>query len=108
MGEGPSKFGQGTVRVDIKNDGYTITVTVTGLTANTMHLINFHFGSCAAPDVSQWDQIAVATANAKGMLTSATTRPGAYVIPGQGKILTVHGDDMARRETHIACTNLTN
>ena len=108
-GEGTSQFGQGTVRVDIKNDGYTITVTVTGLTPNTRHLINFHFGSCATPDLDPpFEQIDVAPADATGTLTSVTTHPGAYIVPANGRILTVHGDDTAKRQTHIACTNLTN
>lgn len=108
-GEGTSKFGQGTVRVDIKNNGYTITVTVTGLTPNTRHLINFHFGSCATPDLDPpFEQIDIAGADATGTLTSVTTHPGAYIVPANGRILTVHGDDTAKRQTHIACTNLTN
>jgi hypothetical protein len=109
MGEGTSKFGQGTVRVDIKNDGYTVTVTVTGLTPNTRHLINFHFGSCAAPNLDPpFDQIEVAAADSTGTLTSVTTWPRAYIVSGNGRILTVHGDDTARRQTHIACVDLTN
>ena len=104
-----SKFGQGTVLVDIKTYGYTITVTVTGLTPNTKHLINFHLGSCASPDLSPpFDQIDVAVADATGSITSVTTRNGVYLVPGNGRILTVHGDDPNRRETHIACTDLTN
>jgi hypothetical protein len=108
--EGASKFGRGTVQVDINNDGYTITVTVTGLTPNTTHLINTHPGTCAAPDLSlqSFIQIAVANADAKGTLTSVTTRPGAWYVPGAGLIMTVHGDSPNRHETHIACTDLTN
>jgi hypothetical protein len=109
MGEGASKFGQGTVRVDIKGDGYTITVAVTGLTPNTRHLINFHFGSCATPNLDPpYDQIEVAAADATGTLTSVTTWPRVYSVPASGRILTVHGDDPSRRETHIACVELTN
>jgi hypothetical protein len=108
MSEGVSKFGQGTVRVDIKNYGYTLTVTVTGMTPNTQHLINFHFGSCATPDLDTWVQIDVAAADATGTLTSATTSPVAWIVLEKGRILTVHGDEPKRRQTHIACTNLTN
>ena len=108
LGEDPSKYGQGTVRVDIKNDAYTITVTVTGLTPDSRHLINFHFGSCANVGLFPYDQITVATADATGKFTSATTRPGVYVVPGSGLVLTVHGDDRSRRETHLACADMTN
>ena len=108
MGEGPSKFGQGTVRLDIKNDSYTITVTVTGLTPNTQHLINFHFGTCAVPNLDPpYDQIEIATADATGRLTSVITRRSAYIVPVTGRILTVHGDQPTRQHTHLACVDLT-
>ena len=108
LNEGPSKFGQGTVRVDINADSYTITVTAKGFTPNSSHLINVHPGSCATPNLDQFDQLVVAIADAHGSLTSVTNLPGSYLVPGPGRILTVHGDDIARRQTHIACTNLTN
>ena len=109
LNEGPSKFGQGTVVVDIETYAYTITVNVTGLTPNSRHLINFHFGSCASPDLDPpYDQIDVAAADTTGTLTSVTTRQSIYLVPGNGLILTVHGDDTSRRETHIACIDLTN
>lgn len=106
--EGPSKFGQGTVRIDIKDGAYTITVIVKGFTPRSMHLINIHPGTCAAPNLDQYDQLVVATADSKGNVTSVIALTGSYFIPGPGKILTIHGDDMARRQTHIACVNLTN
>jgi hypothetical protein len=108
MDEGASKFEEGTVRVDIKNYGYTLTVTTTGMTPNTQHLINFHFGSCATPDLDAFVQIDVAAADATGTLTSVTTSPEPWIVPEKGRILTVHGDETKRRQTHIACTNLTN
>ena len=108
LNEGPSKFGQGTVRIDIKGDTYTITVTATGFTPKSMHLINIHPGTCASPNLNQNEQLVTATADAKGSIKSVINPPGAYFIPGPGKILTIHGDDTARRETHIACANLTN
>ena len=108
MSEGSSQFGRGTVRVDVQNGAYVLVVTVAGLTPNTRHLINFHRGTCANPDVSQWVQIEVATANSTGALTSRTTWPGDYFIAGTGRIVTVHGDQAHRNETHIACANLAN
>ena len=104
----PSKFGNGTARVDIKVSGYTLTVIVKGLTPKTSHLINFHSGSCAVPDLTQWRQSEVVKADAKGTLTSVSTWPGVYSIPTEGQILTVHGDDPTRRQTHIACVGMTN
>lgn len=106
--EGPSKFGHGTVQIDIKGDTYTITVVAKGFTPKSTHLINIHPGTCAAPNLDQNEQLVVATADSKGNLTSVIAQTGSYFIPGPGKILTIHGDDLARRQTHIACANLSN
>jgi hypothetical protein len=96
------------VRVETNADTYTITVTAKGFTPRSMHLINIHPGSCLAPNLDQYEQLVVATADSKGNLTIVIAQTGSYFIPGPGKILTIHGDDLARRQTHIACTNLTN
>jgi hypothetical protein len=108
LGEGPSKYGQGTVRVDIKDLGYTITVTVTGVTADSRHLLNFHGGKCSNVSLFPYDQITIATADATGKFTSVTTRPGPYLVSAAGLVLTVHGDERSRRETHLACADMTN
>jgi hypothetical protein len=106
--EGPSKFGKGTVRIDVKDGEFSVTVTATGFTPKSKHLINIHSGTCAAPNLMDYQQLEIATADAKGKLSSVTTRGVAYFVPGAGMILTVHGDDTIRRQTHIACANLTN
>jgi hypothetical protein len=106
--EGPSKFGQGTVQIDIKGDTYTITVVAKGFAPKSTHLINIHPGTCVSPNLDQNEQLVVATADSKGNLTTVIAPTGSYFIPGPGKILTIHGDDEARRQTHIACVNLTN
>ena len=106
--EGPSKFGQGTVRIDVKDGAYTVTVTAAGFTPKSKHLINIHSGTCAAPNLMDYQQLEIATADSKGKLSSVTTRGVAYFVLGAGMILTIHGDDTIRRQTHIACANLTN
>ena len=98
----------GTVRVDVEVYGYTITVTVMGLTPNTSHLINFHAGTCAAPELSPYVQVDVAAADAKGTLTHVSTWPGVYSIPAEGQILTVHYAEPNRSRAHIACADMTN
>lgn len=100
--------GHGTVQVDVKVDGYTVTVTMQDLTPNSGHRINVHAGSCAAPDIKLMTNTAQATADAKGTLTSVESWPGVYFVPPEGRILTVHGDDQDNRSTHIACADLTN
>jgi hypothetical protein len=98
----------GTVRVDVKASGFTMTVTVMGLTPNTSHLINYHTGTCANPDLSLWRQLDVATADAKGTFTWVSTWPDAYFIPADGQVLTIHYAEPNRSRAHIACADMTN
>ncbi|HEY1163122.1 MAG TPA: hypothetical protein VGF78_08670 [Candidatus Dormibacteraeota bacterium] len=101
----------GVVEVDIKTYGYTMTVTVQGLTPNTTHEVNLHAGDCVNQDTkSLIEHVDLATADAKGTFTSVTAWPIAYSIPANGRILTVHGDnsDPSDRFNHIACAKMTN
>jgi len=98
----------GTVRVDIKGDGYTMTVTVKGLAPKSTHLLNMHSGSCADPNTfTLVGTVGSATADAKGTLTSVTTWPGAYTLSADGQILTVHTADPDTFRAHIACADMT-
>ena len=102
---------QGTVQVDIATYGYTMTVTVAGLTPNTKHRINMHGGTCANQDTSPnlLQDIGFATADAKGKFTYVATRPYLYSVRSTGLILTVHGDYQTDGDLgHIACADLTN
>lgn len=108
LNQGPSKFGRGVVRIDVSAETYTITVTASGFTPRSTHLINMHPGTCASPNLTQNEKLVVATADSRGNLASVIKPDGAYFIPGPGKILTIHGDDVARTQTHIACANLAN
>jgi len=98
----------GTVRVDIKGDGYTMTVIVKGLAPKSTHLLNMHSGSCADPNTfTLVGTVGSATADAKGTLTSVTTWPGAYALSADGQILTVHTADPDTFRAHIACADMT-
>jgi hypothetical protein len=102
---------QGTVRVEVAGDAYTMTVVVNGLTPMSGHEINTHTGTCSTVGTSLGlpDNGRYLRADAKGALTSVTTWPGAYFVPPQGMVLSVHGnDDSAALMTHIACADLTN
>jgi hypothetical protein len=94
--------------VDIKIYGYAVTVTVQGLTPNSGHRINMHAGSCAAPDFKLISNNAHATADAKGTFTSVESWAEVYSVPPEGRILTVHGDDLDNPFNHVACADLTN
>jgi hypothetical protein len=98
----------GTVRVDVKVHGYTVTVAVQGLAPNSGHGINVHAGSCAVPDTGLISNNAHAIADANGTFTSVESWTDVYSVPPAGRILTVHGDDQDSPFAHIACANLTN
>lgn len=98
----------GTVQGDVKIYGYIVTVAVQGLTPNSGHRINVHAGSCAAPAIKVISNTAHATADANGTFTSVESWPDAYLVPPEGRILTIHGDDQDNPSTHIACADLTN
>ena len=98
----------GTVRVDIKSNAYTMTIIVKGLAPKSTHLLNMHSGSCADPNTfTLVGTVGSATADAKGMLTSVTTWPGAYTLSADGQILTVHTADPDTFRAHIACADMT-
>lgn len=98
----------GTVRVDIKGDGYTMTVIVKGLAPKSTHLLNMHSGSCVDPNTfTLVGTVGSATADAKGTLTSVTAWPGAYTLSADGQILTVHTADPDTFRAHIACADMT-
>jgi hypothetical protein len=98
----------GTVRVDINSDGYTMTVIVKGLAPKSTHLLNMHSGSCADPNTfTLVGTVGSATADAKGILSSVTTWPGAYALSADGQILTVHTADPDTFRAHIACADMT-
>jgi len=98
----------GTVRVDIKGDGYTMTVIVKGVAPKSTHLLNMHSGSCADPNTfTLVGTVGSATADAKGTLISVTTWPGVYTLSADGQILTVHTADPDTFRAHIACADMT-
>ena len=100
----------GSDAVDIKTDGYTMTVTVAGVTPKTVHRINMHGGTCASQETtpSTLQHLGYATADAKGTFTYTTTRQYPYSIPSTGLILTVHGDYKTDGDLgHIACAEMT-
>ena len=99
----------GTVVVDITAAAsYTITVNVTGLTPNSVHLLNLHYGTCAKPILAADERVDLGDAQADATGTATFTTPlfaRAYTVPTGGRILTVHleGDS----PSHIACADLT-
>ena len=103
----------GTVVIDIKGSGYTMTVTGLGLQPNSGHLINIHAGACGAEDTSVLVNVQHVKADPTGKFVSATDWPSAWSVSSAGRILTIHGSDPPIGSnldpfSHIACANLTN
>lgn len=101
----------GTAQFDIGVYGYTVTVTVKGLTPGSRHMINMHGGTCASQEISETSlrRIDDATVSANGTLTSVTSWSRIWSVPTGGRILTVHGNDGTEGQlAHIACADLTN
>jgi hypothetical protein len=96
------------VRVDINVYGYTLTVTVKGLTPNTSHVLQIAGGNCTGVDPGFQLQVDHVKADAKGTTTSLTTWHEIYNIPAEGRVFIVHGDDNSNGTAEIACTVLTN
>jgi len=98
----------GTVRVDINVYGYTLTVTVKGLTPNTRHQLQLAGGNCAGVDPGFQLYVDHVTADAKGTITSLTTWHEIYNVPAEGRVFVVHGDDDSNGTAEIACAVMTN
>ena len=107
----PGYSKSGTARFDITTFGYTVTVTVKGLTPGSRHIINMHGGTCANQEISETSLRSIddATVDATGTLTSVTNWARIWSVPTAGRILTVHGNDGTDGQlAHIACADLTN
>ena len=98
----------GTLQVDIKATGYTMTATVEGLTPNSRHVIMIHAGTCARVEDMYYVPVDHVNADAKGTLTSVTTLPGLCTVPADGRIYCLHGHDRSIYEiTDTTCAEMT-
>jgi hypothetical protein len=98
----------GSVLIEVKGDGYTMTVNVEGLRPNSIHTLYINSGSCAAIKSDVNTTVAQdVRADASGKATSMTTYHDAYSIPAEGRVLVVHGDEPAQSQVRLACAQLT-
>ena len=98
----------GTLQVDIKATGYSMTASVEGLTPNSRHVIMIHAGTCACVEDMYYVPVDHVNADAKGTLTSVTTWPGLFAVPADGRIYCLHRDDRSIYEiTDTACAEMT-
>ena len=112
MGTGePAPYG--TVVVDIRGGGYTMTLMVEGLTPNGHYPVNLHGGRCSSPDLTSSTWVAQdIKADDAGTITFEKKYSEPWVVPAAGQVLTVHGlfpvGVLVRPEEriHIACADL--
>jgi len=56
----------GSARITTTAGGYTVSITLSGLTAGSKHLVNFHPGTCAAIDSGNGQDVGYLTADSSG------------------------------------------
>jgi hypothetical protein len=106
---GVGEMPHGTVVIDVQGGGYTMTLTVEGLTPGGHYPVNMHKGRCPSPDVTSATSVdADVVADDSGTLTFEKTYAKPWLIPETGQVLTVHGRVPGEERTHIACGDLTN
>jgi hypothetical protein len=95
-------------RVDVTEAGYTITVSATDLLANSSSFVNMHPGTCALENNETMVLVGSIAADGTGTGTVSQYYPGAYVVPAEGRILTLHGPSRSELDrVHIACVDMT-
>jgi len=97
---------QGTVTIDIKGYGYTLTVSVSGLVPGSHYRMEIGDGSCAenSLDVVLTQDL---QPNVDGRLVYVTSYPTTqYEIPDSSRVLTVHQNITGFADDLVACTHL--
>jgi hypothetical protein len=99
----------GSVRIDVREVGYTLTASITEMQSDKTYLFNIHAGTCAFEETSFLLDVGRLSSDAAGRVTYTHSFSEGYLIPPAGRILTLHGPlttDDAR--SHIACADMTN
>jgi len=100
---------RGSVRVDVTETGYRVTLTASGLAPDSSSVVNIHAGSCAlvSNDVEQLVGRMAADGSGKGTISQFYA--GAYLVSAAGRIITLHGPAKSEYDlVHIACVDMTN
>ncbi|HEY8643896.1 MAG TPA: hypothetical protein VIO84_14160 [Candidatus Dormibacteraeota bacterium] len=99
----------GTAHIDVKPaGGYSLTVTLHGLTPGAQQVVNIHAGTCGAEDTSVLINVGVVHSDAAGDGVVAADFPNPYLVPAGGRILTVHGPNGTNDALgHLACADMT-
>jgi hypothetical protein len=93
----------------VKGTGsFTVTIKLTGMPINSIHVSHVHAGACAQPGGIVYNLQSVA-ADSAGDATTASTVPAIYLVPTSGWYVNVHfGPDFTEAEyaPSISCGDL--
>jgi len=90
------------------NGSFTLTIKLTGMTANSVHVSHVHAGGCTHPGGIAYNLQSVA-ANSSGAATTTSAVPAVYLVPTSGWYVNVHfGPDFTEAEyaPSISCGDL--
>lgn len=93
----------------VKGTGsFTVTIKLTGMPVNSIHVSHVHAGGCAQPGGIVYNLQSVA-ADSAGAATTTSTVPAIYSVPTTGWYVNVHfGPDFTEAEyaPSISCGDL--
>jgi hypothetical protein len=90
------------------NGSFTLTINLTGMPSNSVHVSHVHAGRCAHPGVIVFNLKSV-TAGSSGAATTTSTVPALYSVPTSGWYVNVHfGPDFSEAgyAPSISCGDL--
>jgi hypothetical protein len=90
------------------NGSFTLTIKLTGMPANSIHISHVHAGGCSHPGGIVYNLQSVA-ADSSGGATTTTIVPAQYLVPASGWYVNVHfGPDFTEAEyaPSISCGDL--
>jgi hypothetical protein len=93
----------------VKGTGsFTLTIKLTGMTSNSVHVSHVHAGGCTHPGGIAYNLQPVA-ATSSGDATTTSTVPAVYAVPASGWYVNIHfGPDFTKAEyaPSISCGDL--
>jgi hypothetical protein len=90
------------------NGSFTLTIKLSGMESNSIHVSHVHAGRCGHPGGIVYNLQSV-TASASGTATTTSTVPASYLVPSSGWYVNVHfGPDFTEAEyaPSISCGEL--
>jgi hypothetical protein len=98
----------GTGAIVKRNGSFTLTIKLTGMPPNSMHVSHVHAGGCGHPGGIVYNLTSVA-ASSSGAATTTSTVLASYLVPASGWYVNVHfGPDFTEAEyaPSISCGDM--